>query len=421
MPDQAIHDMQQAMTATDADRWDVKLAVDLEAAILFTEINYDRLSAAAQEQALAKGYARGDPVKIGVAMKRGQAPAFTLYASDSIPNLDLIRTSRAPRIAPEAAERMRALRKAMPSLTQGQMDWAKAEFEGYQNPLPIWVTGADDIRGEDGVFGRESIATRRGGVDLLDDRLIDDFAGDGASEWLRATLDDGSAALAHSYHFDVYYVRGRAAPERLLRSFSERWQAEAEPAAADAVITAEPIEPAPEPAASNDSAAADALPCWFCGGASAPDAASKVLLYDPASVQHSVESVGVSDQYTAKYQQLSVPVPRCEKCESAHFRELGWTMLGTAGGFLGGGVAAFGLHRAAVAELGGWLAVAGWTGMALLLIALMVVGYRLGAAKGNVSRGPDIHPEDHNLEFPVVKQLQVEGYQTGKPQAKAPD
>ena len=421
MPDQAIHDMQQAMASTAAAVWDVKLAVDLEAAILFTETDYDRLSAAAQEQALAKGYERGDPVKIGFTVERGTAPVFMLFSSDDIPNLELIRTTREPRISPEAAERMRELRLAMPTLTEGQMEWAKAEFHGLENPLPLWVTAADDIRGEDGVFGHESIATRSArGVDLLDDRLIDDFAGDSAAEWLRAMLDDGSVALVHSHRFDLQYLRGRADPERMLRALAERWQAEPAPPAPDPVITAEPIEQ--EPAGAIDSAAVTVEPCWFCGGVSAPEISSDVLLYDPVSVERSVESVGVSDQYTARYQQLRVAVPRCTTCFDAHFRELAWKMFGIAAGILVGGGAAYALYRLiALWGVGGWLAIVGWAAMALVLIAFAVAGYRLGAAKGKVSRGPGINPEAHNLEFPVVKQFMAEGYKLGKPEAKAPE
>ena len=422
MPDQAIHEMKQAVASTDAAAWDVKLAVDFEAAILFTETDFDSLSVAAQEQALAKGYARGEPVRIGFTVQRGQSPIFTLFSRDGIPNLELIRTTRPPRVAPEAADRMRALRRAMPSMTEGQLEWAKAEFHGLQNPLPMWVTAADDIRGEQSVFGDESIATRGPrGVDLLDDRLIDDFAGDGATEWLRATLDDGSAALVHSHRFDLQYLRGRAAPDRMLQALAQRWQTQPSPAAPDAVITAEPIEPAPEPVAPHDPPAASSEPCWFCGGTSVPEIASDVLLYDPASVERSVESIGVSDQYTARFQQLRVPVPRCAACFDAHFRELAWKMFGSVAGFLVGGLAAYALYRLmAIGAMGGWLATAGWVVMALLPIALAVVGYRLGAAKGNISRGADINPENHNLEFPVVKQLMAEGYKLGKPEAKAP-
>ena len=417
MPDQAIHDMRQALVSAAPTGWEALLSVDLEAALIFTEADYDHLSVTAQERALAGGHDRGDPVMIGFTLQRGEPPTFTLFGRDRIPNLQLLRATRTPRIAPEAAERMRALRHAMPSMTEGEASWAKAEFQAIENPLQTWFLGADEAPHEEGVFGRQSTAMRRGGVALLDDRLIYDFAGDGAAAFLAATLEGGSAGLAYSHDFDVYYLRGRAAPEPLIRALLERWGAQAEPAA-DIVITAEPIEPAPEPDQPAEPANGGAEPCWYCGGESAPDAASKVLLYDPASVERSVEAVGASDQYRASYQQLSVPVPRCLRCESAHFRDMGWKVFGLVAGGLTGAAAAY-WGYGIIADWGGWLAAVGWAGLVLVLIVLAGIGLRLGQARGKASRGP-IGPEDRNLEFPLVSQLLAQGYQLGKPEARAP-
>ena len=424
MPDQAIQEMRQAVPSTDAPAWEVKLALDLGAAIVFIEADYERLSREAQEQALAKGYERGEPVMLGFTVERGKAPAFTLFGRDRVPNLELIRSTSNPRLAPEDAERMRALRKAMPAMTEGQLDWAKAEFQARQRPELLWYMNAEHVRTEQGPFGEEGVASRdHEGVGLLESRLIDDFAGGGAADWLRATLEEDSAALVHAHRLDFYYLRGRAAPDRMLRALEQWWREEASPAAAEQLIIAEPIEAgtaAPTEIAPSSEAQSSSETCWFCGGVADSAHASEVELYAPESVERSVEVVGAVDQYVATYQQLRVPVPRCERCRDAHdgetLRQVGGTLLGL---IAGGGAAYLVYRQSAIWELAGPAAV--WVGLAILVISGLVLGYRFGAARGRARRGDGVRPESANVEHPIVRQLLDDGYQLGKPEARAPD
>lgn len=425
MPEHAVHDMRPAVPSTDAPAWDVKLALDLGAAIIWTEAEYDGLSPEAQEEALEKGYERGEPVMLGFTVERGKAPVLTLFGRQSVPNLELIRPTREPRFAPEDAERMRALRKAMPGLNEGQLEWAKAEFQMLQRPEQRWYLKAESVLTEQGPFGEEGVASRdHDGAGLLEGRLVDAFAGDGATEWLRATVEQDSCALVFAHRLDLYYVRGRAEPDRILEALRQWWQAGPSAGASEETIIAEPIEAVPEPAGAEATAPppddrSSNEPCWFCGGAANSAAVCHVEMYAPETVERSVANVGAVDQYVATYRQLRVPVPRCERCHSAHDSEMILVAGGTLLGLVAGGGAAFLAYQSAIWTLAG--TVAGWGLVAVLPIAGLILGYRFGAARGQAKRSTDIRPESANVEHPLIRQLLAEGYQVGKPEARAPD
>lgn len=130
--------------------------------------------------------------------------------------------------------------------------------------------------------------------------------------------------------------------------------------------------------------------CWFCNKHPADDkAVCEVKMFGDVTRTPTYQGTQV------KWQKVTIRVPRCKQCKSAHGRN---TFLGCSGLVLG----------VALAWLAGTAAKNGWVGF--FIFALCGAA---GFIVPNVTKPAGMKPEDYGKEFPAVKKLKSQGWAYG--------
>jgi hypothetical protein len=134
--------------------------------------------------------------------------------------------------------------------------------------------------------------------------------------------------------------------------------------------------------------------CWFCRKSSAED-----------GVAAQVEMHGNVQRYgnTVTWTKLTLEVPRCRPCRSAHRKSLAATVLG----FLAGGL--LGFPGCQMVNAAGDAVMAG-----LMLLGFLVgLGGLIGWAIGRAFLPEGVQPEGHKYQFSSVQRRVAEGWAYG--------
>jgi hypothetical protein len=137
--------------------------------------------------------------------------------------------------------------------------------------------------------------------------------------------------------------------------------------------------------------------CWFCKlRPSKEDAIAEVKMY--GNVSRTSTFTGTRIQY----QNMTVRVPRCAICKSAHTTQSNYRTLGAALGFLTGLGTCIGVTQASN----------GWIGFGTL-VALAGTGYAIGYWIGRSRTPRETEPESHKKDFPTVTEMKSLGWSIG--------
>ncbi|MDP2950554.1 MAG: hypothetical protein Q8P22_13605 [Chloroflexota bacterium] len=138
--------------------------------------------------------------------------------------------------------------------------------------------------------------------------------------------------------------------------------------------------------------------CWFCKEEPAEDSAA--LKVDMHEITARIPIYGGT---RVEYRSVSVRVPRCEACRSAHtVPGVSAALAGIVGGVLGVG------SCAAVASANSDAVGVGWALLGGFVVCFAVAGYSVGRLKH-----PLVRPESAKNDFPAIRKLRDEGFSFG--------